>query len=234
MKKLFLLLLTTFLFADVKVATAGNAAFAIQALVKVFYEKTHIKVTPIIGSSGKLAAQIENGAPYDVYLSANMAYPEYLFKKNLTITKPVVYAKGKLVLFAKNGVKSIKDLLNATKIAIANPKTAPYGALAIDYLRDQNLYDKLKDKFVIAPNIAAALNYAMRATNYAFIAKSLIFKLPKKYQNKNHYIELDDFYERTSQGAVLLKDREEARKFFLFLFSPQAKEIFKRYGYDVN
>ena len=234
MIKILLLFISTILFADVRVATAGNAAFIVQALSKTFYQKTNIKVIPIIGSSGKLAAQIEHGAPYDIYLSANMIYPEYLFKKELTITKPVVYARGRLVLFSRDdGISSLKDLLKAKKIAIANPKTAPYGMLAVDYLRQHHLYKKIKNKFVYAPNIAAALNYAITDTNYAFIAKSLLFKFPK-YNNPKHYIELNDFYERTAQGAVLLKDKKEARLFFNFLFSKEAKKIFEKYGYDVN
>jgi len=234
MKKLLLLLFVTFVFGDIKVATAGNVAFAIKDLGKEFYKEYHIRVVPIVGSSGKLTAQIERGAPYDVFLSANMKYPEYLFEHEKTITEPVVYAKGKLVLFARDGLKDgLNDLFKAKKIAVANPKTAPYGVLTEHYLKDKNLYHKLKSKFVIAPNISATFSYAMKVTNYGFVARSLLFKFPK-LNNKKHFIELNDFYERTSQGAVLLTDKESAREFFRFLFSQKAKNILKKYGYDVN
>jgi len=233
MKKIILLLFVTFVFADIRVATAGNVAFAIKDLAKIFYNETHIKVIPVIGSSGKLTAQIERGAPYDLLLSANMRYPEYLYKKDLTITKAVVYARGRLVFFSKKGLKGFDDIFKANKIAIANPKTAPYGLLTEHFLKDRGLYKKLKSKFVIAPNISATFSYAMKVTNYGFVARSLLFKFPK-LNNKKHFVELSSFYERTSQGVVLISDKKEARKFFLFLFSKKAKQILRKYGYDVN
>jgi len=227
MRYLFLLFITIYAFANVKVATAGNVAFAINDLADIFYKQTHIKVIPIIGSSGKLASQIENHAPYDIYLSANMKYPQYLYNKHLAITKPKVYAKGKLVLFSK--YKEF-DLLKAKKIAIANPKTAPYGTLSIKYLKEKHLYSKVKNKLIIAPNIAAAFNYAVRIVDCGFVAKSLLFKIPK-YNNPAYYKNLD-FNETTFQGVVLLTNNPQAKKFFNFLFSSQAKKIFKKYGYE--
>ena len=232
MKKFLFLLFSTLLFADVKVATAGNVAFAIQDLAKQFYKQTHIKVIPIIASSGKLTAQIQRGAPYDIFLSANMKYPNYLYKNHLAKTKPKVYAMGKLVLFSKNKLKNFDEIFNATKIAIANPKTAPYGIATIQYLKNKHIYNKLKPKFIIAPNISSTFSYAIKITNYGFIAKSLLFKFPK-LNNKNHYIELDN-YTPIKQGVVLLSNKNEAKKFYQFLFSNTAKRIFIKYGYHIN
>jgi len=235
MKKLILtFILLTFSFADVRVATAGNVAFAIKDLAKSFYSKTHIKVVPIIGSSGKLTAQIEHNAPYDVFLSANMKYPEYLYTHHKALTKPKVYARGKLVLFARDGIKGFDDIFIAQKIAIANPQTAPYGKATVEYLKNTNNYNKLKSKFIIAPNISATFSYAMKVTNYGFVARSLLFKFPK-LNNKNHFIDLDEkLYSPIKQGVVLISHKSEAKQFYQFLFSKEAKEIFLKYGYSIN
>ncbi len=234
MKLLVILFFITSLFGDIRVATAGNVAFAIKELANQFYKETHIRVIPVISSSGNLTAQIERGAPFDVFLSANMKYPEYLYNLKIAFTKPKVYAKGRLVLFAKNGIKSIDELYSANRIAIANPKTAPYGKATIEYLKNKKLYNKLKNKFVIAGNISSAFSYALKITNYGFIAKSLLYKFPN-INNKNHYIDLDTkYYSPIKQGIVLLKDNEEARKFYNFIFSKKAKEIFLKYGYIIN
>jgi len=233
-KLLFILFSFTFIFANVKVATAGNVSFAIKDLAKEFYKQTHIKIIPIIGSSGKLTAQIENNAPYDIFLSANMKYPNYLYNKKIAKTKPKIYAKGKLVLFSKKGIKFFDEIFNAKKIAIANPKTAPYGMATIEYLKNKHIYNKLKHKFIIASNISTTFSYAVKVTNYGFIAKSLLFKFPK-LNNKNHFIELDKkLYSPINQGVVLLSNKLEAKKFYNFLFSKKAKEIFIKYGYDIN
>jgi len=235
MKKLLILFLFFSLsFGDVKVATAGNVAFAIKDLIKEFYKETHIKVIPIIGSSGKLTTQIENGAPYDIFLSANMKYPNYLYLHHKALTKPKIYAQGKLVLFCRDGIKSFNDIFKASKIAIANPKTAPYGMATKEYLQNKKIYNKLKPKFIIANNISTAFSYSIKVTNYGFIARSLLFKFPN-LNNKNHFIELDkNSYKPIKQGVVLLTTNPQARKFYNFLFSKKAKDIFLNYGYNID
>jgi len=234
MRFLLFVLVFNFLFADVRVATAGNVAFAINDLAQEFYKKYHIKVIPIIGSSGKLTAQIERKAPYDIFLSANMKYPEYLYQKGFAKTAPKVYAKGKLVLFAKNGLNSFEDIFNAKKIAMANPKTAPYGMATKEYLENRHLYQKLKSKFIIGGNISSTFSYAMKITNYGFVAKSLLFKFPK-LNNHKHFIELDSsLYSPIKQGVILISNKIEAKKFYNFLFSKIAKDIFLKYGYEID
>lgn len=234
MKIFFSFLFCTFLFADIKVASAGNVAFAIQDLAQEFYKQTKIKITPIIASSGKLSIQIQRGAPYDIYLSANMKYPQFLYEHNLTKTKPKVYAKGKLVLFSKNKLKAFDDIFGAKKIAIANPKTAPYGMATKEFLQNKRLYDKLKSKFVIGSNISSTFSYTMKAVDLGFVAKSLLFKFPK-LNNKEHFLDLDDsLYSPIKQGVVLVSSKKQAKEFYQFLFSKQAKKIFIKYGYDVD
>jgi len=234
LKVLVFLFFITSLFADIRVATAGNVAFAIQDLANEFFKQTHIKIIPIIGSSGKLTAQIERNAPYDVFLSANMKYPKYLYQKGIAKTAPKVYAKGKLILFAKNGIKNFNEIFKAKKIAIANPKTAPYGMATKEYLKNKGIYKKLKNKFIIGGNISSTFSYAMKITNYGFIAKSLLFKFPK-LNNKNHFIELNTkFYSPINQGIVLISNKKGAKEFYNFIFSKKAQRIFLKYGYNIN
>ena len=100
MLKLILIFISTFLFADIKIATAANVSFAMKDLVKEFQKQNNVNIKIIIGSSGKLTSQIENGAPFDIFLSADMKYPKYLYLKGVSKTKPKKYANGKLILFS--------------------------------------------------------------------------------------------------------------------------------------
>ena len=128
------LLFTSFLFSStINIAVAANVSYAIDDLKKEFnkqYPKTKVRVT--LGSSGKLTAQIKNGAPYTLFMSANMNYPQYLYKEGIAITKPVIYAKGGLAILSNKkqdftqGIKLVENK-KIKKIAVANPKTAPYG-----------------------------------------------------------------------------------------------------------
>ncbi|NPA55048.1 MAG: molybdate ABC transporter substrate-binding protein [Epsilonproteobacteria bacterium] len=233
MKLFIYFLLAVLSYADIRVAVAGNVAFAIKDLGSVFYKQTHIKIIPIISSSGKLTAQITRKAPYDVFLSANVKYPMYLYTHHIITTPPRVYAQGQLVLFAKNGIHRFDEIFSAKKIAIANPKTAPYGRATREFLQHKHLYHKLQPKLIIAPNISAAFSYAMQITNYGFVARSLLFAYPA-LNNKEHYILLDSkYYSPIKQAAALISNTPQARKFYNFLFSTAAKEIFKKYGYIV-
>jgi molybdate transport system substrate-binding protein len=217
--KFIIIFITTFLFADIRVASAGNVAFAIRDLAKEFKKETGINVVPIIASSGKLTAMIEKKAPFDIFMSADMKYPEYLYQRHLS-SKPKVYAKGKLVFFSKG-----LDILQCKKIAIANPKTAPYGKATIEYLKNMHLYDKVKNRLVIAPNISSAFSYAMKVTDCGFVAKSLVFNYP--------YEDLELKYTPIKQGVVKLNNKPQTNQFFNFIFSKKAQQILEKYGYDV-
>jgi molybdate transport system substrate-binding protein len=116
---------------DINIAVAANVSYAIDTLKKEFnkiYPNTKIRVT--LGGSGKLTAQIKNGAPYDIFMSANMRYPNALYKDKIAITKPIIYAQGSLAYLSnkkQDFSQGINLILNKKirKIAIANPKTAP-------------------------------------------------------------------------------------------------------------
>src|SRR3954462_397194 len=146
------------------IAVAANAQFVANKLKEAFKKETGINAVLTIGSSGKLTAQIEQGAPFNVFLSADMKYPEELYSKGLTTGKPQVYAYGALVLWAikdSNLAKDLSTLLNKDlkKIAIANPKLAPYGEAAVQALTKQNLLSRVQQKVVYGESIAQVNQY---------------------------------------------------------------------------
>ncbi|GAX88287.1 molybdate transport system substrate-binding protein [Lebetimonas natsushimae] len=234
MKFLISLFFTVFLFAnEIFVASATGNAYAMPEIIKEYnkiYPNDNVHL--IFASSGKLTAQIMHGAKYDIFLAANMKYPLFLYKKGIVLTKPKIYAYGTIVLFSRKPINgNYKDIiLNATSIAIANPKTAPYGKAAVEFLKNTGLYDKVKDKLIYAETVSAAFNYSLHSTDIGIIAKSLLFSPnTKKYKN---WINLPNGYTPINQGVVLLN--KKAENFYNFLFSDEAKKIFKKYGYIVK
>src|ERR1700678_2669872 len=149
-KKLFIkVLAVAFLFwtapvfaQNLRVAVAANLQSVINVLGQDFKQKTGIDIEPIVGSSGNLTAQVRNGAPYDVFLSADMSFPETLFKEGFSAKKPVVYAQGSLIICSNQdiGFENWERVLmteRIKKIAIANPAIAPYGKAAQETLKDK-------------------------------------------------------------------------------------------------
>lgn len=226
---------------ELRVAVAANAQFVTQALKKVFEKETGIKTTLIVSSSGKLTAQIRQGAPFDVFLSADMKYPENLYKNGLAAEEPKVYAYGKLVLWTldntdlSKGIRAISDH-GVTRIAIANPQTAPYGVAAVEALKKANLYDNVKTKLVYGESISQVNQYLLSgAADIALTAKSVV--LSPGLKQKGHWTEVDrDLYEPIKQGVIIIKTakKNEAGKFYQFLFSKKAKAIFENYGYLIK
>jgi len=216
------------------IASAGNTAYALPEIKKEFKKAyPNINVKFIIASSGKLTSQIENYAPFDIFLSANMKYPNYLYKKHLTITKPKVYAKGNLVLFSLKKISNLDDIKNLKRVALANIKTAPYGKAAFEVLKNKNLFNKVKNRLIYAENINQVVYYVLRGVVEAgFVSKSALFS-PKLKKYKYNYIEIDkNLYFPINQGIVIIKDSKESREFYNFILSKKAKEIFRKYGYQ--
>ncbi len=245
-KLLLLVLLSSYAIADkITIAVAANVSYAINDLKKEFNKLyPDIKVQVILGGTGKLVAQIKHKAPYDILMAANMMYPQKLFESGDAVTRPIVYAQGSLAYLSSKKhdlSQDLKSLLvneNIKKIAIANPKTAPYGVGTVEALKNAKLYEKLKSKFVYGESISQTVTYATRATDLGFIAKSALFS-PKMTQYKKgiHWKEVDaKLYTPIDQGLVLLKHGEksaEASAFYAFVLSKRAKSIFEGFGYIV-
>ena len=247
MKKVVLSIFLTFsiLYAgEISRAVAANVSYAIEALKKEFktvHPETNIQV--ILGSSGKLTAQIAHGAPYDLFMSANMTYPDTLYKEKMAVTKPVVYAQGALAFLSEKeqsyGVGMV--VLNSPavqKIAIANPKTAPYGVAAVEALKNAKLYEALKEKFVYGESISQTVAYATTAADIGIIAKSSLYSPQMSHFKETiHWSDVDEnLYRPIDQGMVILKRGEgnvEVKAFYDFILSQRAKEILKSFGYKV-
>lgn len=248
MKKIILglVFLCSSIFAgQVNIAVAANVSYAINELIAEFNKTnpdTKIQVT--LGSSGKLTAQIKNGAPFNIFMAANMKFPESLYEDKIAITKPVVYAQGALAMLSSKeldyskGINLIKED-SISKIAIANPKTAPYGTAAVEAIKNANLEEATKDKFVYAESISQTVTYATTAADIGFIAKSYLYdeKLSKYKENVNWASVDPTLYTPIKQGIVIINnavDNAEVKAFYDFILGEKAKKIFVDYGYIVK
>ena len=245
LKILFIILFSTYSMAGtIQIAVAANVSYAIDDLKKEFnklYPDTKVKVT--LGSSGKLTAQIKNGAPYQLFMSANMKYPNTLYKNKTAVTKPIIYAQGAIALLSNKaqdftkGIKLLKDK-KISKIAVANPKTAPYGKAAVEAMKNAGVYNDAKQKFVYAESISQTVSYTVTATDMGVIAKSSLYS-PKMAEFKKgiNWGEVDPkLYAPIDQGIVILKEGEknaEVEVFYNFILSKKAKKIFEDFGYTV-
>ncbi len=226
---------------SLNIATAANAQFAMKEIGKAFTHETGIQCNIIIGSSGKLTAQIKEGAPYDVFISANLKYPNEVHRSGLTVAQPKVYALGELVLWTLKAEETptIKDLIKNTTqhIALANPKLAPYGQAAQEALKHFNIHSETSPKLVFGESISQVNQFIYSETaDYGFTAKSVV--LSPNMKNKGHWSVLPkESYSPIEQGVVLIKRNEKPKmgseKFYKFLFSNKAQKILKSYGYTI-
>lgn len=254
MKKTMLILLTVMFVLKgftqtpekkVTVAVAANMQYAMKALKEKFEKETGIKIEVILGSSGKLTQQIQESAPFDVFISADTKYPLTLYQNKFAMDSPKVYANGLLVLWTvRTDIKpaaSLQLLLqdNIKKIALANPKTAPYGVAAEEILKRYGLYDKVQSKLVFGESIAQTNQFIIsQSADIGFTAKSVV--LADETKGKGSWVDLDaKAYSPIAQAAVLLKhgaetNKDASVKFYNFLYSPAAKKIYKKFGYIVK
>jgi len=224
-----------------RVAAAANLQSVIKVLRKDFKQKTNIDIEPIIGSSGKLVAQIKNGAPFDVFLSADMGFPESLYKAGFSAKAPVVYAYGSLIICStKNiGFENWERTLltpRIKKIVIANPATAPYGKAAKEVLQQKGVFDNVQSKMVYGESISQVNTYITTGVVEVGFTTQALLKDPA---NKNIlYWKIIDpkSYLPIKQGMLILKHaagNPNAQKFYHYLLSAAAKNILKQYGYRI-
>ncbi|MDA3947310.1 MAG: molybdate ABC transporter substrate-binding protein [Helicobacteraceae bacterium] len=230
---------------EINIAVAANVSYAIDELKTEFAKSnpdTNVQVT--LGSSGKLTAQIKNGAPYGLFMAANMKYPQALYADKIAVTEPVVYAQGGLAYLSiktQDFTQGIKLLTSDTisKIAVANPKTAPYGKAAVEAMKKAGIYDTVKPKFVYAESISQTVAYTVMAADIGLIAKSSLYSdKMAQYKEGVNWAPVDPtLYTPIKQGIVLLKNSEnssEYRAFYDFILSAKAKKILNTYGYIVE
>lgn len=231
--------------AKLTVAVAANMQYTMQELVAEFNKTNNTTIEVVLGASGKLTQQIISGAPFDIFIAADAAFPQKLAESHLTLEPPKVYAQGLLVLWSvKPTVQPAKDLkllLNADikSIAIANPKLAPYGSAAELILKKYGLYDKVSSKLVTGESISQTSQFiATQNADIGFTAKAIV--IAGEMKGKGRWVELNSKdYPAIEQAAALLKyaqqnNEAEARKFYNFLYSAKARTIYNKFGYIVK
>ena len=224
------------------IAVASNLQFVMPELVLKFSEKTGIKCEIIVGSSGKLTAQIVEGAPFDLFLSADVKYPNELFDKGFTRNEPDIYAYGNLVLWTqKKGIVPELASLSSEEIkfiAVGNPKTAPYGLAAIQVLKSKKLYESVYDKIVFGESVSQTNQFIIsQAADLGFTSKSVVSSTQMKH--KGSWKELNkDLYDPIAQALVILNTRskfeQDAMAFRDFMLSTEGKEILSKFGYGLT
>jgi len=225
-----------------RIATAANMQFAMKPLAADFEARTGIATDLVISSSGKLTAQIKEGAPYGVFISADTAYPQAVYQAGFALDKPKIYAYGKLVLwsYSANETPALSALVNDSiqHIALANPQTAPYGSAAVSVLKNSNIYEQVKDKLVYGESIAQTNQFITSgAAEMGFTALAVVKS--ESQNNKGNYLIIDEnLYDAIAQAAVVIKRKngnpEAAQAFYTYLFLPEAQKILKDFGYSVD
>ncbi len=228
---------------EVTIAAASDLNFAFKELVAAFEQKTGIPVKISLGSSGNFFSQIQQGAPYDLYFSADVRYPQKLIESGQAVPGSLFkYAVGRLVVWLPNGSplaveqRGLDVLLDPAvkRIAIANPKHAPYGRAAVAAMQHFKVYECVKDKLVFGENIAQAAQFVQSgAADVGIVALSLA--LAPAMKAVGQYWEVPaSAHPAIEQGAVVLrgaKHPEEARAFLEFLRSREGREVMTRYGF---
>jgi len=226
---------------EVLVAAAADLRFAMDTLVALFsHDNPGITIKVTYGSSGNFFEQIKNGAPFDLFFSADVDYPRQLKEQQLALSEVHVYGTGQLVLWSKTldpTVQQMNTLLDpaVTKIAIANPAHAPYGKRAEETLQYYKLYDKVKDHLVIGENIAQTAQYAQTgAAQVGIIALSLALSPTMQQAGGKYWLIPAAAHQPLLQGFVLLphaKGNPGAEKFAGFCGSAIARTTLHRYGF---
>jgi molybdate transport system substrate-binding protein len=224
---------------DVQVAVAANFTDPARQIAEAFKAATGHSATLSFGATGPFYAQIANGAPYEVFLSADAERPMRLEAERLAVPgSRFTYAIGRLVLYSTTpGLVDPKGAVLAsgrfTRLALADPAAAPYGAAAMQTLRKLRLYDRVKPKLVTGGSIAQAYQFvATGAAELGFVAYSQVIDQP----GGSRWLVPAADHDPIAQQAVLLSrgaDDPAAKAFVAFLKSPTAAAIIRRYGYEV-
>ena len=230
--------------STVRVAAAADLKFAFDDLIAAFRtERPDIAVRVTFGASGEFFAQLSNGAPFDMFLSADVAYPRKLVEQGHGVSgSEFIYAIGHLVVWApkssmlemdKRGLAALADPSVRT-IAIANPRHAPYGRAAEAALKHAGIYEQIKDRLVFGENVAQAAQFAESgAADVGLIAMSLALS-PKMLDNGRHWKVPADAYPRLEQGGLILKGTKHmaaSQALRDYLMSEERRAVLDKFGF---
>lgn len=230
---------------EVRVAAASDLRFALEEMLAEFGKQHRdISVKRTYGSSGNFYAQLSNKAPFDVFLSADVEYPRKLIEQGLADKESeFIYARGEIVVWVPNDSKldietGMRAMLDPAvrKIAIANPKHAPYGRAAESAMKSLGVYEQVQDRLVLGENVAQTAQFIESgAADIGIIALSLAAAPAMKDKGRYWRIPLDAF-PRLDQGGIILNsaiDPEAAGLLRAFIISSEGQAILNRYGFDL-
>ncbi|WP_439574187.1 molybdate ABC transporter substrate-binding protein [Phreatobacter sp.] len=227
------------------IAVAASAKPAMDDLVAAFRAETGRLITPVYGSSGNITRQIRQGAPFQLFLSADEGFVFQLSDAGLTEDRGVIYAEGRLVLFVPKGSPlkadaALADLRAAladgrlTRFAIASPEHAPYGRAAEQALKSQGLWDAIQPRLVIGENIAQATQFATTGAAQGGIVAYSLALTPQVRALGDFVLLPADWHVPLRQRMALLKTAgPDVRAFYAYLQSPAGRVIFRRHGFLV-
>jgi molybdate transport system substrate-binding protein len=228
---------------EISIAAASDLNFVFKEIVADFEKKTTNTVKLSFGSSGNFFAQLSNGAPFDLFFSADISYPKKLEEAGLAEPGTLyLYAIGRIVMWVPKGSPidvgslGIKALEHPSvkKIAIANPKHAPYGRAAVAAMEHYKLYEQVKDKLILGENISQTAQFVQTGgADIGIIALSLAVAPAMRETGTFWEVPLEA-YPRLEQGAVVLKTTKNlktARAFLDYIKSPEGTAVFRRYGF---
>jgi molybdate transport system substrate-binding protein len=224
-----------------RVAAAADLQFALEEAVREFRAgNPEIEVEATYGSSGNFYAQLRNRAPFDLFLSADREYPRLLAAEGLTMGGEFLYAIGRLAVWVPAHAKVEPELQamarpEVRRIAIANPRHAPYGKAAVAALRHAGIYERIRDKLVFGENVAQALQFASGgAADAGIVALPLAIA---RGPGEGRYREVPpESYPRMEQAGAILqwtKNAREAETFRSFLLGPRGRAILERFGFTL-
>ncbi|MBI5642119.1 MAG: molybdate ABC transporter substrate-binding protein [Deltaproteobacteria bacterium] len=222
---------------SINVAAASDLTFALKEIAAGFEKDNGVKVRLSFGSTGMLAKQIESGAPFDVFFAADLRYIDGLKKALVVMPDSVtLYAEGRIVLAVREasstGITGLKDLLKpgVKRIAIANPAHAPYGRAAMEALKKEGLWEKVRDKLVYGENIRQTLQFIETGNAEAGIIALSVAGVPGI-----KYTEIDSrLHNPIDQAAGVVaasKEKESAEAFIKYVKGPAGRLILKKYGF---
>jgi molybdate transport system substrate-binding protein len=230
--------------AEIKVAAASDLTFAFKDVVAGFERQTGNRVRLTYGSSGNFFSQIQNGAPFDLFFSADVSFPRKLEAAGLAESGSIYeYAKGEIVIWVPNASKldlskGLTVLLDPSirKIAIANPIHAPYGAAAVAAMKSAGIYDQVKDKIIQGENISQAAQFVHSGNAEVGIVALSLALAPAMKSDGRYVVIPPKYYPPLIQAAVILessREKDVANQFLKFLKQPETVAVMQRYGFVV-
>lgn len=228
-----------------RIAAASDLKFALDDVVAAFRTDTGRAVEPVYGSSGNFRRQIAQGAPFEIFLSADEAFVFALADEGRTHDRGVLYGIGRIVITVPAGSPlkpdgSLDDLATAlrdgrlTRFAIANPEHAPYGRAAEQALRRRGLWEAIRPRLVLGENVSQAAQFATSGGAQGGIVALSLALAPQVSALGSHALIPAEWHDPLRQRMVLLKDAgESARTFYAYLQQPAARAVLRRYGFVV-